>query len=251
VRNIIAVSSAKGGVGKSTVCVNLSLALAARGERVGLMDSDVYGPSLHVLLGVTTRPTEGRTKEIAPVVKDGLRLMSLGFLSDPGMPVIWRGPIVTGVVRKFLQDVEWGELDYLMIDMPPGTGDTQLTLVQTVPITGALIVTTPSQLALVDAEKGLEMYRTVGAPVLGIVENMSYFVCPHCNGRTEIFSHGGSRAIAKRLGTPFLGEIPLDSAVRASGDEGEPIVKRDPDSPVARAFFEIADRLREACSAKA
>jgi ATP-binding protein involved in chromosome partitioning len=248
VKNIVAVSSAKGGVGKSTVCVNLALALAAQGAQVGLMDADVYGPSLHVLLGVTDRPTEGRTKEIAPVVKHGMRLMSLGFLSDPSMPVIWRGPIVTGVVRKFLQDVEWGDLDYLMVDMPPGTGDTQLTLVQTVPITGALIVTTPSELALVDARKGLEMYRTVKSPVLGMVENMSYFVCPHCNERTDIFSHGGTREVAERLGTRFLGEIPIDSLVRSSGDEGDPIVRSDPDSAVSKAFFEIAGRLREACS---
>jgi ATP-binding protein involved in chromosome partitioning len=247
VKHIVAISSAKGGVGKSTVCVNIALALAQEGARVGLVDADVYGPSIHVLLGTTERPTEGRTKEIAPVEKSGLKLMSLGFLSDPGMPVIWRGPIVTGVVRKFLQDVEWGELDFLLVDMPPGTGDAQLTLVQTVPITGAVIVTTPSELALVDAEKGLEMYNVVKAPVLGIVENMSYFVCPHCNERTEIFSHGGTRKISKRLGTPFLGEVPLDPVVRSSGDEGAPIVLSAPDSPVARAFFDIAGRIREAC----
>ncbi len=248
VKNIVAISSAKGGVGKSTVCANLALALNAQGARVGLLDADVYGPSIHLLMGTTDRPTEGRTKEMAPVEKDGIKLMSLGFLSDPGMPVIWRGPIVTSVVRKFLQDVEWGELDFLMIDMPPGTGDAQLTLVQTVPITGAVIVTTPSRLALVDAEKGLAMYRTVNAPVLGIVENMSYFICPHCDERTEIFSYGGSREIAERLDTPFLGEIPIDPAVRLSGDEGEPIVKRDPDSSVAKAFADIAVKVRELCS---
>jgi ATP-binding protein involved in chromosome partitioning len=163
--------------------------------------------------------------------------------------VIWRGPIVMGVVKKFLQDVEWGELDYLMIDMPPGTGDAQLTLVQTVPLTGAVIVTTPSELALVDAEKGLEMYRSVGAPVLGIIENMSYFVCPHCHERTEIFSHGGGREISGRLGVEFLGEIPLDPRVRKDGDEGRPIVVSDPGSPVAKAFTDIADRLRAVCGA--
>ncbi len=245
VARIVAVSSAKGGVGKSTVCVNLALALAKRGARVGLMDADVYGPSIHVLMGTTDRPQPGKAKEIAPVQKDGLKLMSLGFLTEKGQPVIWRGPIVMGVVKKFLQDVEWGELDYLMIDMPPGTGDAQLTLVQTVPITGAIIVTTPSELSLVDAEKGLEMYRTVHAPVLGIVENMSYFVCPHCGERTEIFAHGGGRKISERLGVPFLGEIPLDPEVRKVGDEGRPIVQSDPDSPVAKAFLEIADRVRE------
>jgi ATP-binding protein involved in chromosome partitioning len=247
VRNIVAVSSAKGGVGKSTVCVNLALALARAGARVGLMDADVYGPSIHVLMGTSDRPTQGSAKEIAPVVKDGLKLMSLGFLTDKGQPVIWRGPIVMGIVKKFLQDVDWGELDYLMIDMPPGTGDAQLTLVQTVPLTGAVIVTTPSELALVDAEKGLEMYRSVGAPVLGIIENMSYFVCPHCDERTEIFSHGGGRTISERLGVEFLGEIPLDPTLRKEGDEGRPIVQSHPDAPVARAFVDIADRIRAVC----
>jgi ATP-binding protein involved in chromosome partitioning len=247
VRNIVAVSSAKGGVGKSTVCVNLALALAKSGARVGLMDADVYGPSIHVLMGTSARPTQGKTKEIAPVMKDGIKLMSLGFLTEKGQPVIWRGPMVMGVVKKFLQDVEWGELDYLMIDMPPGTGDAQLTLVQTVPLTGALIVTTPSELALVDAEKGLEMYRSVGAPVLGIVENMSYFVCPHCNERTEIFSHGGGREISSRLKVEFLGELPLDANLRKVGDEGRPIVSSDPGSPLSRAFMEIAQRIRTVC----
>jgi len=243
VKRIIAVSSAKGGVGKSTVCVNLALALAARGASVGLMDADVYGPSIHVLMGADARPTKGTTKEIAPVEKDGLKLMSLGFLTERGQPVIWRGPIVMGVVQKFLKEVDWGALDYLMIDMPPGTGDAQLTLVQTVPLTGAIIVTTPSELSLVDAEKGLEMYRTVNAPVLGIIENMSYFICPHCNERTEIFAHGGGRKISERLGVPFLGEIPLDATVRRVGDEGNPIVKHDPGSPIAQSFFAIADQL--------
>ncbi|MDH3197366.1 MAG: Mrp/NBP35 family ATP-binding protein [Candidatus Krumholzibacteria bacterium] len=249
VQNIIAVSSAKGGVGKSTVCVNLALALARPGARVGVMDADVYGPSVHLLLDVRDRPQEGRKKEIAPVVKDGLALMSLGFLTERDRPVIWRGPIVMGVVKKFLQDVDWGELDYLVVDMPPGTGDAQLTLVQTVPITGAVIVTTSSELALVDAEKGLQMYRTVGAPVLGIVENMSYFACPHCGERTEIFSRGGARELAARLGTEFLGEIPLDPIVRERGDAGVPIVKHAPDSIPAQAFFAIAERVRALCPA--
>jgi ATP-binding protein involved in chromosome partitioning len=250
VRSIIAVSSAKGGVGKSTVCVNLALALSKQGVRVGLMDADVYGPSIHVLMGTgDARPQAGTTKEIAPVEKDGLKLMSLGFLTERGQPVIWRGPIVMGVVKKFLQDVEWGELDCLMIDMPPGTGDAQLTLVQTVPLTGAIIVTTPSELSLVDAEKGLQMYRSVHAPVLGVVENMTYFVCPHCGERTDIFSHGGGREVSDRLGVDFLGEIPLDPHLRRLGDEGRPIVLADPGSPVARAFFEIASRIRPAVPA--
>jgi len=246
VKSIIAVSSAKGGVGKSTICVNLALALAARGARVGLMDADVYGPSIHVLLGTgDRRPQAGTRREIAPVEKDGLKLMSLGFLTERGQPVIWRGPIVMGVVKKFLTDVDWGELDYLMIDMPPGTGDAQLTLVQTVPLTGAIIVTTPSELSLVDAEKGLEMYRSVHAPVLGIIENMTYFKCPHCGERTDIFSHGGGREISERLGVEFLGELPLDPTVRRVGDEGRPIVLSDPDSPVAKEFFAIAEKIRD------
>jgi len=247
VRSIIAVSSAKGGVGKSTICVNLALALAAEGARVGLMDADVYGPSIHVLMGTgDARPQAGVKKEIAPVEKDGLKLMSLGFLTERGQPVIWRGPIVMGVVKKFLTDVDWGELDYLMIDMPPGTGDAQLTLVQTVPLTGAIIVTTPSELSLVDAEKGLEMYRSVHAPVLGIIENMTYFVCPHCGERTDIFSHGGGREISQRLGVDFLGELPLDPTLRKVGDEGRPIVLSEPNSPVARVFFDIAGKIRSA-----
>jgi len=251
VRNIIAVSSAKGGVGKSTVCVNLALALASLGARVGLLDADVYGPSLQVLLGVTERPRGGKHKEIAPIVKDGLRLMSLAFITEAGQPVIWRGPIVMGVVTKFLREVEWGELDYLLVDMPPGTGDTQLTLVQTVPLTGAIIVTTPSELALVDAVKGLQMYRSVDAPVLGIVENMSYFLCPHCDERTDIFGRGGGQIVAEKLGTEFLGELPLDPQVRSAGDEGQPILLRDFDSSVSKTFLRIAERVRQLCPAPA
>lgn len=245
VRHIVAVSSAKGGVGKSTVCVNLALAMARAGARVGLMDADVYGPSAHILLGTEERPRPGTTREVAPVEALGLRVMSLGLLTDRGTPVIWRGPIVMGVVQKFLRDVEWGELDVLMIDMPPGTGDAQLTLVQTVPLSGAIIVTTPSELALVDAEKGLQMFREVGAPVLGMIENMSYFVCPHCGERSDIFDHGGGRETAERLGAPFLGELPLDPSVRALGDSGRPIVTEAPDSPSARAFANIAARVLE------
>ncbi len=243
VRHIIAVASGKGGVGKSTVCVNLALALAKRGARVGLLDADIYGPSLHVLLGVTGRPRAGTNKEIRPVEKDGLKLMSLGFLTDDNTPLIWRGPIVTGVIRKFLLDVEWGELDYLMIDMPPGTGDAQLTLTQTVPITGAIIVTTPSELALIDAEKGLRMFKQVNAPVLGIVENMSTFVCPHCGKKTDIFDSGGGAKLSKSTSVATLGEIPIDPAVRAGGDTGAPIVKANPGSPVAKAFFAVADEI--------
>jgi len=245
VNNIIAVSSAKGGVGKSTVCVNLALAMARQGARVGVMDADVYGPSVHILLGIEKRPQAGETKEIAPVEAAGLKVMSLGLLTDQTEAVIWRGPIVMGVVKKFLHDVEWGELDYLFIDMPPGTGDAQLTLAQTVPVTGAVIVTTPSKLALVDAEKGLHMFRRVEIPVLGFVENMSHFMCPHCGERTDIFNHSPARETAERLDTVMLGELPLDPAVRASGDEGRPTVQSAPDSPVGRGFLDIAGRLRE------
>ena len=245
VKNIIAVASGKGGVGKSTICVNLALALQDRGARVGLLDADVYGPSLHILLGVRGSPTPGKTKEIAPVEHDGLKLMSLGFLTDENTPVIWRGPIVMGVVKKFLQDVEWGELDYLMIDLPPGTGDAQLTLAQTVPITGAIIVTTPSRLALVDAEKGLKMFEEVSAPVIGIVENMSTFVCPHCGEKTDIFDRDGGKKISAKTSVALLGQIPLDPRIRAEGDRGVPIVRADADSPVSKAFFEVADGILE------
>ena len=245
VRHIVAVASAKGGVGKSTVCVNLALAMERAGVRVGLMDADVYGPSAHILLGITERPRPGTHKEVAPVESNGLRVMSLGLLTDRGTPVIWRGPIVMGVVQKFLREVEWGELDVLMIDMPPGTGDAQLTLVQTVPLSGAIIVTTPSELALVDAEKGLQMFREVGAPILGMIENMSYFVCPHCGERSDVFDHGGGRTTAERMGVPFLGELPLDPTVRAHGDAGRPVVLEAPGSAPARAFGEIAARVLE------
>jgi ATP-binding protein involved in chromosome partitioning len=243
VKNIIAVASGKGGVGKSTVCVNLALALQKRGATVGLLDADIYGPSLHILLGVKDRPTPGTTKEIAPVEHDGLRLMSLGFLTGPDTPVIWRGPIVTGVVKKFLEEVEWGELDYLMIDLPPGTGDAQLTLVQTVPLTGAIIVTTPSEIALVDAEKGLRMFEEVKVPVIGIVENMSTFICPHCGEKTDIFDSGGGRKISEKTSAALLGQIPLDPKVRAEGDRGVSIVKSDGNSPITQAFLDVADKV--------
>jgi len=245
VKHIIAVASGKGGVGKSTVCVNLALALSARGARVGLMDSDVYGPSLQILLGVDGRPGRGKTKEMSPVEKHGIKLMSLGFLTDDSAPVIWRGPIVMGVVKKFLQDVEWGDLDYLMIDLPPGTGDAQLTLAQTVPLTAAIIVTTPSELSLVDAEKGLRMFEQVRVPVFGIVENMSTFVCPHCGEETPIFDSDGGSKIGSRTSADVIGQIPLHPAVREGGDTGRPIVLADRKSPISAAFFSVADKILE------
>lgn len=245
VKHIIAVASGKGGVGKSTVCVNLAIALKKIGARVGLMDADVYGPSLQVLLGVKDRPTAGKEKEARPVDRNGLKLMSLSFLSDRDTPLIWRGPIVMGVIKKFLTDVEWGELDYLMVDLPPGTGDAQLTLAQTVPLTAAIIVTTPSELALVDAQKGLRMFEQVNVPVMGIVENMSTFICPHCGEATDIFDSHGADKIARETGVQVLGSIPLDPAVRADGDRGKPIVESAPDSPVALAFIDVANQILE------
>lgn len=247
VANIIAVASGKGGVGKSTVCVNLALALLEQGARVGLLDADIYGPSLKVLLDVKGHPQPGAEKEVRPVEQNGLKLMSLSFLTDQGAPVIWRGPIVSGLTKKFLQDVEWGELDYLLVDLPPGTGDTQLTLMQTVPLTGAIIVTTPSHLALVDAEKGLKMFVELNVPVLGIIENMSYFICPHCNESTDVFDRGGGIKISKRLNTAFLGEIPLDAAFRETGDRGKPIMLANPESSISKAFIDLAGTIMTSC----
>lgn len=250
VKNIIAVASGKGGVGKSTVAVNLGLALAKRGEKVGLLDIDIYGPSLHVLLGVSERPHATPEGKIAPIEAQGMKLMSIGFISGDDTPMIWRGPMVMGVVSQFLHEVDWAPLDYLVIDLPPGTGDAQLTLVQKVPVTAAIIVTTPSDLALIDAKKGLQMFRKTDVPVLGIIENMSYFVCPHCQERSEIFAHGGGKDAANEMGTPFLGEIPLDLEVRSSGDAGKPIVLAKPESPAAQPFFALADRVREVLGKK-
>jgi len=250
VRHLIAVASGKGGVGKSTVCANLALALVHQGARVGLLDADIYGPSVPTMMGVNHRPQAGPDGRIAPVTSYGLKLMSLGFLLDDSQPVIWRGPMVQGVVRQFLREVTWGELDYLLIDLPPGTGDAQLTLVQSVALSGAIIVTTPSDLALIDAAKGLNMFRQVDVPVLGIVENMSYFICPHCDERTDVFSAHGGQRIADKLETPFLGEIPLWPSIRQGGDEGKPIVAADPDHPHAAPFFRLAEIVRERCEVR-
>jgi ATP-binding protein involved in chromosome partitioning len=247
VRHLVAVASGKGGVGKSTVCVNLALALSHLGARVGLLDADIYGPSVPTMMGVNRRPQAGGDGRITPLTSYGLRLMSLGFLVDETQPVIWRGPMVQGVVRQFLHDVDWGELDYLMIDLPPGTGDAQLTLVQAVALAGAVIVTTPSDIALIDAAKGLNMFRTVDVPVLGVVENMSYFVCPHCSQRSDIFSARGGRRVADKLGAPFLGEIPLLGSIRQGGDEGRPVVVADPNGDAARPFLDLARAVRERC----
>ncbi len=247
VRHTIAVASGKGGVGKSTVAVNLAVGLAQRGARVGLLDADIYGPSIPLMMGVDERPSIDPTgRSIVPFDRFGVRFMSLGFLVDKDAAVIWRGPMVMKAIEQLLRDVAWGELDVLVVDMPPGTGDAQLTLSQRVRLSGAVIVTTPQDVALADAIKGVAMFRKVGVPILGIVENMSFFHCPHCGERSEVFGHGGGRREADRLDAPFLGEIPLDAAIREGGDAGRPVVSIDPASALAKAFLSLADKVLEA-----
>jgi ATP-binding protein involved in chromosome partitioning len=243
VANIIAVASGKGGVGKSTTAVNLALGLHAKGLKVGVLDADIYGPSMPRLLGLKGQPQQqlGGNK-LEPMVAYGLKVMSMGFLVDEETPMIWRGPMVMSALSQMLKDVAWGELDVLVVDMPPGTGDAQLTMAQQVPLAGAVIVSTPQDLALIDARKGLNMFRKVNVPVLGIVENMSTFICPHCGGRSDIFGHGGARNEAERLGVPFLGEVPLTLVIRETSDQGRPIVVSEPSSPGAIAYRQIADR---------
>jgi ATP-binding protein involved in chromosome partitioning len=242
VRNIIAVASGKGGVGKSTAAANLAVALRRSGAAVGLMDADVYGPSMAMMFGIQDKPRI-ENKKILPLEAHGISVVSMGFLSDPDKPVIWRGPMVHGLLQQFVRDVEWGALDYLVIDLPPGTGDAQLSISQILSISGAVIITTPQDVSLIDARKGLLMFRQMKVPVLGIVENMSYFVCPHCSERTEIFRHGGGRRTAEQLGVPYLGDIPIDPAVVLGGDEGVPIVVRDPASPAAKAYLELSGQV--------
>jgi ATP-binding protein involved in chromosome partitioning len=239
---MVAVASGKGGVGKSTVAVNLAIALAQSGQRVGLMDADIYGPSVPLMMGIHGLIDQATTP--LPLSCHGLKLMSIGFLVPATQAVIWRGPMVDRALRQFLGDLDWGTLDYLVIDLPPGTGDAQLTLTQNAPLTGAIIVTTPQDVSLVDARKGLEMFRQVRVPVLGIVENMSYFVGED-GKRYEIFRHGGGKKLAAEAGVPFLGEIPIDPRVAECGDNGEPIVSKHPDSPVAKAYFALAATVAE------
>jgi len=244
VKNIIAVASGKGGVGKSTTAVNLALALAAEGANVGVLDADIYGPSQQMMLGIHGRPQIDETDEkILPMENHGVKTMSLGLITDPDTPVIWRGPMVMKALDQFLSDVKWGTLDFMIIDLPPGTGDAQLTLTQKVPLSGAVVVTTPQDVALIDARKGLAMFRKVNVPVLGIIENMSYFICRHCGEREEIFGHGGGRKTAELLGVPFLGEIPIDPKVVVGGDSGEPIFVLDPSSAAALAFRKLAETV--------
>ena len=243
VAHVIAVASTKGGVGKSTVAANLALALAASGRRVGLVDADVYGPSVPIMFGVDARPRVSADRRIEPVDRHGVRLMSMGFFLDEKSPVIWRGPIVMGIVRQFLRDVDWGALDVLVVDLPPGTGDAPLTVVQQVPLSGGLVVTTPQDVALLDVGRGIAMFAQVSTPVLGVVENMSAYVCPRCGTEDPVFGTGGGERLARRFGVPLLGRIPLVPAVRAAGDAGRPIVAADPAHPVSRAFVALAERV--------
>ena len=251
VRNIVAVSSGKGGVGKSTVAVNLAVSLARDGARVGLLDADVYGPNVPLMLGVAdVRPTINVNK-LVPLEAHGVRLMSMAVLKPGDEPMIVRGPILHGLVRQFLQDVEWGELDYLIVDMPPGTGDVQLSLAQLVPVQGAVLVTTPQEVALADVRRALRMFETVNVPVLGVVENMSYFVAPDTGTRYNIFGEGGGRRLSEEYGVPYLGAVPLGMAVREGGDSGVPIVVGDPQSPQAEAFRRVAEEVARQISIEA
>ena len=249
VSKVVAVSSGKGGVGKSTVATNLAVALASRGYKVGLLDADVYGPDIPIMFGVHAKPRVTPDERVEPLEAHGVKLISIGFLLDDDMPAIWRGPIVQGIIRQFLQQVEWGELDYLLVDMPPGTGDAQLSLVQLAKVDGALMVTTPQGVAVGDVLKGIKMFERVDVPVLGLIENMSGFVCPHCGEGTAVFGQGGGEKLAAIADVPFLGAVPLGAAVVVAGDSGRPTVVSDPESPEAKAFFELSDKLVAALGA--
>jgi ATP-binding protein involved in chromosome partitioning len=245
VASIVAVASGKGGVGKSTTAVNLAMGLAAAGQRVGLLDADIYGPSLPRMAGISGRPSATDGKKLRPMESFGVKVMSMGFLVDEDAPMIWRGPMVQSALQQMLGDVQWGELDVLVVDMPPGTGDAQLTMAQRVPLAGAVIVSTPQDIALLDARKAINMFRKVDVPVLGIVENMSYFCCPNCGHRSEIFAHGGARACAAQYGVDFLAEIPLELEVRETADAGRPIVVSQPRHPIAEAYRQLALTVRD------
>jgi ATP-binding protein involved in chromosome partitioning len=248
VKAIIAVASGKGGVGKSTTAVNLAMGLASIGQRVGLLDADIYGPSMPRMMGITGRPQTSDGKRIRPMENFGVKVMSMGFMVDEDAPMIWRGPMVQSALQQMLGDVDWGDLDVLVVDMPPGTGDAQLTMAQRVPLAGAVIVSTPQDIALLDARKAINMFRKVDVPVLGIVENMSYYCCPNCGHRAEIFAHGGARECAGRYGIDFLAEIPLDIQIRETSDAGRPIVVTDPGNPVAEAYRGLALTVRDKLS---
>lgn len=247
VKNTIAVASGKGGVGKSTVAVNLAVALAKDGANVGLIDADIYGPSIPLMLGVKEQPKmigdDPNNVKLLPLERYGVKLMSIGFLIDDNTPVIWRGPMASGAIKQFMSDVMWGDLDYLIFDLPPGTGDIQLTLVQTIPLTGAVVVTTPQDVALIDARKAIKMFERVNVTILGLVENMSYFIAPDTGKRYDIFGNGGGKKAAEEMGIPFLGEIPINPLIREGGDTGKPIVIADPDCEETRKIMEIARNM--------
>ena len=246
VRNIIAVASGKGGVGKSTISVNVAVALQKAGARVGLLDADIYGPSIPTLLSLKGHQLTGEDGMILPAESHGMKVLSIGFMLEDDSPVIWRGPMLIKALDQFLHGTKWGELDYLVIDLPPGTGDVQLSLVQTTPVAGAIVVTTPQDLALIDVKKAVRMFEKVGVPILGVIENMSYFLCPHCSGRSEIFGHGGAAQACCEMGLRFLGEVPLQMELRESSDEGRPLVSRNPDSPAAAAIVKAASEAAAA-----
>jgi ATP-binding protein involved in chromosome partitioning len=245
---VIAVASGKGGVGKSTTALNLALGLRDLGLRVGLLDADIYGPSVPRLTGIREKPELDATRKMIPIPRFGLSIMSIGFLVDEDTAMIWRGPMVMSAITQMLREVAWGTLDVLVVDMPPGTGDAQLTLAQNVPLKGAVIISTPQDLSLIDARRGLAMFKKVNVPVLGIIENMSYFQCPHCGTRSDIFGHGGARHEAERLGVPFLGEVPLHIAIRETSDAGNPVVVSEPDGPHAAIYRAIGAKVRDQLS---
>ena len=248
VRNIIAIASNKGGVGKSTVAVNLAVALAKRGAQVGLLDADVTGPNVPIMMGFEAGFMAEAERGLTTVEKYGVRLVSLGFVLPRVSPVVWRGPMVGKAVEQLIHDIRWGDLDYLLIDLPPGTSDASMSMAQQAPISGVVIVSTPADVAWEDAGKAVAMFDKLNVPIFGVIENMSYFVCPHCGDRTEIFGHGGGRKAAEELGLEFLGEIPLDPATREGGDKGVPVVESDPESPQAQAFFRVAEQVAARCS---
>jgi ATP-binding protein involved in chromosome partitioning len=249
IKSIVAIGSGKGGVGKTTIAVNLAIALAKLGHRVGLIDADIYGPNVPLMLGTTRQPRVLENNQIEPNVAHGIKVISIGFISPGDKPLVMRGPMLHQIIRQFLQQVEWGELDMLLIDLPPGTGDVVISLVQTVPLTGAIVVSTPSDVALQDARKALEMFHQVNVEVLGIVENMSHFTCPHCQQEIDIFSRGGAERMAKQFNIPFLGSVELVPEIRQGGDTGMPVALAGPDSPLAAQFYAIASHLADRAQA--